>query len=347
MKKLAVITVQSFVLLFLFSTSSFVFGQTLTNRPNVNIDANCNGYVEFLPSTYNNNTQNYPLLIFLHGNSQWGPGTDSSLISVRQLGPNYWVDAWLNPASNWIPFPGRADLDKMVMISPQFIGPDFYTNPPTPAQVNDVVDYVCTHYRIDPSRIYMSGPSFGGRWSIEYASPYPYRVAAIIPFAAAIYAEQPKADSISASNLPIWMFNNLYDYTVPPSVTQDWITMFNNPTAPIPAPTPLAYATYPNTNGHIYDDHYRGVDTAFNGLGINMYKWMQQHSRANYFVGDAGTSWENPGNWSYKQVPNDSTVVVINRGPVIINSNASCKKITINPGVTVTVNSGYHLTVKQ
>jgi hypothetical protein len=143
------------------------------------------------------------------------------------------------------------------------------------------------------------------------------------------------------------MFNNTNDPTVALSITQDWISFINNPTPPIAPPVPLAYGTYPPVSGHWYDETYRGMDTATNGLNKNMYKWMHQFSRANYFVGGAGSSWENASNWSYKQVPNDSTVVIIKTGPVVINSNASCKKITIKPGVNVTVNSGYNLIVRQ
>ncbi len=321
--------------------------QTLINRPNVYINANCNGYVEFLPADYANNSQQYPLLIFIHGNSQWGPGTNSSLQSVRDLGPNYYVNQKLNPSTSYIPFPGLNDLGKMVMISPQFIGPDFYSNPPTVAQIDDVVNYACNNYRVDRSRIYCSGVSFGGRWALEYAQAFPYRVAAIVPLAPAVYADQVWANRLAAANLPIWMFNNINDGSVDPQVTQDWISAINNPTAPIPPPTPLAIATYPPVSGHWYDDTYRGMDTATNGQNKNMYRWMMQYSRANHFTGGAGTAWETPANWSYRQVPVDTTEVVIRTGPVFINSNAACKKITVKNGVTLTVISGYKLEVKK
>jgi len=345
MKKLVVILVRFLVCILFCSNTFFAPGQTLINRPNVNINANCNGYVEFLPPNYNNNTDNYPLLIFFPGNSQWGPGTNASLQSVRDLGPNYYVNFWL--ANQWYSFPGLVDLNKMVMISPQFIGPDFYTNPPTPSQMNDVVDYASNNYRIDRSRIYISGPSFGGRWSLEYAQAYPYRVAAIVPFAAAAYVDQTWADPIAAGNVPVWMVNNLFDGSVPAEITMGWITAINNPTSPIAPPTPLAYGSYPNRSGHEYDDNYIGLDTATNGLNKNMYQWMLQFSRPNHFIGGAGAAWENANNWSYKQVPNGNTIVVINTGPVIINSLATCKKITLKPGVNLTVNTGYKLTVTQ
>src|SRR5687768_13300277 len=104
-------------LLFVTVATASVSGQTLTNRPNVYINSNCNGYVEFLPSDYNTTTGKYPLLIFLHGNSQWGPGTNASLQSVRDLGPNLWANYAITQP--WVANPGFVDLNKMVMISPQ------------------------------------------------------------------------------------------------------------------------------------------------------------------------------------------------------------------------------------
>ncbi|MEJ7627404.1 MAG: hypothetical protein WKF35_11110 [Ferruginibacter sp.] len=352
MKKLDFILVRTVVFFLLINSTDFVSAQTLINRPNTYINSNCNGYVEFLPSTYNTNSDSYPLLIFVHGNSQWGPGTNASLQIVRDLGPNYWANVFLDPNNHWLDFPGRHDLNKMVMISPQFVGPSAYDGPPSPAHINSVIDYACNNYRIDRSRIYVCGPSYGGKWTLEYAAAYPYRVAAIVPFAAAVWSIQGWADTFASTNLPIWMVNNLYDPIVGAGITQVWIAAINNPTPPIVPPTPRAHAsypvgTYPLGYDHEYDYNYRGLDTATNGLNKNMYKWMLQYSRANYFLGGAGSAWENANNWSYNQVPNANTDVIINTGPVIINSNASCKKITLKPGVNLTVNTGYKLTVTQ
>ena len=347
MKKLDITARRTLVFALLLTVSNLVFSQTLINRPNTYVNENCNGYVEFLPGSYNNNTDKYPLLIYFHGNSQFGPGTDSSLQLVRDLGPNFWINVWLDPANSWLPFPGIEHLSKMVMISPQFIGPDIYTNPPTIDQMNSVIDYACTHYRIDRSRVYVSGTSLGGAFVMDYAAIHPYRVAAIVPFATAAGPYQPWADSMASSNLPIWMFHNLYDNVVSSWSTTNWIPMLNNPTAPIPPPNPLAYATFPPIVGHWYDDTYRGVDTATNGLNMNMYKWMLQYSRPDYFLGGYGSSWENPANWSYNAVPDESTEAVLNYGPVVINSNAACKKITVRQGVSLTVNSGFSLKVKK
>ena len=178
------------------------------------------------------------------------------------------------------------------MISPQFVGPSTYANPPTPGQINSIMDYVCNNYRIDRSRIYLSGVSMGGGKAEEYAGNFPYRIAALVPFAGASGAYQPYGDAMASSNLPIWMFNNTGDNVVGPYTTQAWINVINNPTSPIQPPTPYAIGTYPNTIGHVYDDQYRGVDTAVNGLNQNYYHWMLLYSRPDYFLGGSGSAWE-------------------------------------------------------
>ncbi len=66
---------------------------------------------------------------------------------------------------------------------------------------------------------------------------------------------------------------------------------------------------------------------------------------ANSWTGAVSTAWENPLNWSCSQLPDANTDVIINSGAVILNSNASCKSIKVNPGATLTVKPGFNLTV--
>jgi hypothetical protein len=64
----------------------------------------------------------------------------------------------------------------------------------------------------------------------------------------------------------------------------------------------------------------------------------------NTWTGMANNNWETAANWSCSSVPDEHTDVVINGGTVIVNSNATCRSLTINTGVTLTVNPGYILT---
>jgi hypothetical protein len=65
----------------------------------------------------------------------------------------------------------------------------------------------------------------------------------------------------------------------------------------------------------------------------------------NTWTGMVNTSWENPGNWSCNKVPDINTDVIIADGIVILNSNASCRTLSVSPGASFIVATGFTLTV--
>ncbi len=65
----------------------------------------------------------------------------------------------------------------------------------------------------------------------------------------------------------------------------------------------------------------------------------------NTWSGTMNNYWDNTANWSCGSVPDANTDVILNSGTIVVNSNASCRTLTINPGATFTVNAGYKLTV--
>lgn len=68
---------------------------------------------------------------------------------------------------------------------------------------------------------------------------------------------------------------------------------------------------------------------------------------SNSWTGAVDSDWNKAGNWSCGSVPDQYTDVVINSGSIVVNSNATCRTLTINPSVSLTVTSGHTLTVKQ
>ncbi len=56
-------------------------------------------------------------------------------------------------------------------------------------------------------------------------------------------------------------------------------------------------------------------------------------------------AWENAANWSCNSLPDANTNVMINSGSIIINSNVTIWSLTVAAGATVTVNTGFTLTV--
>jgi len=61
--------------------------------------------------------------------------------------------------------------------------------------------------------------------------------------------------------------------------------------------------------------------------------------------GSVSNAWENAANWNCNSIPDANTDVLINNGTVVVNSNAVCKSIKVNPAASLTVNSGFKLTV--
>ena len=61
--------------------------------------------------------------------------------------------------------------------------------------------------------------------------------------------------------------------------------------------------------------------------------------------GSVSNAWENPANWNCNSIPDGNTDVIINNGTVVVNSTALCRSILVNPAASITVNSGFKLTV--
>jgi hypothetical protein len=67
-----------------------------------------------------------------------------------------------------------------------------------------------------------------------------------------------------------------------------------------------------------------------------------------YWSGAVSTAWEDPANWIGGKLPDINIDVIVNSGlqnyPVV-NSNATCRSLTVKPGATFTITTGYTLTI--
>jgi len=93
-----------------------------------------------------------------------------------------------------------------------------------------------------------------------------------------------------------------------------------------------------------------GVPSTFYGYKYrckvdNQYSNAYELKFKNDWVGTASSSWEDPNNWGCGLLPDANTDVIINSGNVVINSNVICRSLTVASGVTVTVNSGFTITI--
>ena len=80
-------------------------------------------------------------------------------------------------------------------------------------------------------------------------------------------------------------------------------------------------------------------------IGTSSYSQSYSIQFQNTFIGTINNQWHVAGNWSCGVVPDANTDVVIKTGQVLVNNNASCYSLTVLPGASVQVATGFMLTV--
>ncbi|UAY51509.1 carboxylesterase family protein [Ferruginibacter albus] len=254
------------LLMCLFSTK--IFAQVQTPRYNTSMTSQSNGYYEYLPQGYNTGSDKYPLLIFVHGIGELGDGSSSQLSKVLANGTPKQISQGIFPTS----FTVGGQSFKFIVLSPQFI------NWPAPGDIENIINYAIQHYRVDQSRIYLTGLSMGGGVVWEYAgnnAGYANRVAAMVPISGASYPDVGRANIIAAANIAVWATHNNNDPTVASSNTTGYVNNINN--API-KPNPLAKMTI--FNASVHDAWTQTYDFNFRENGLNVYEWMLQFKRS-------------------------------------------------------------------
>ena len=202
------------------------------------------GYLEYLPQGYKTNSNNYPVVISLHGIKEKG-NTLSDVGRVANVGLPKYVKYGQNYA--------------FILISPQL---KTSMSRWTGDYVMQVINHVRKTLRIDNRRIYLTGLSLGGGGVWSVATAYPSVFAAILPICSG-YNATSSANKIASENIATWGFHGDKDYTVNYTVTQKMINAINGCT---PKPSPLAKFTIFPGMGHIIWDKVYKETSALNWL---------------------------------------------------------------------------------
>ena len=261
------------------------------------IDDNINGFWEYLPRNYSIDvTKRYPLLIFIHGSGEQGQVQDMATLNlVLRNGPPKLIQNGIFPDS----FLVQGKWYKFIVISPQIkIGLYGASSIILPTTVEAVIRYAKNTYRIDSTRIYLTGLSMGGGATWDYAGSSldaASKLAAIVVACGAGDLSSNGANNIERANLPVLATHNWDDPQVAASRTQANVSSILSFSPPIqPSPKAIFWAT----GGHnawrrTFENIAAGSTPGGNvtdSIGLNMYQWMLQFSRLQLAL---PVSWEN------------------------------------------------------
>jgi predicted esterase len=201
------------------------------------------GYLLSLPDGYHDDTaKKWPLLFFLHGSGECG--TDIEKVKVN--GPPKLV-----AAGKHFPF---------IIVSPQAQDADIGWEP---EDLNQLLVYIKQTYRVDDTRIYLTGLSMGGFGTWALAIKHPEEFAGIIP----ICGGGDSAEAWRLRHIPIWCFHGALDNVVPVARDEQMVTAAKkfNPT--------VKFTVYPDANHNSWERTYNND---------SVYDWLLSQTKFAY-----------------------------------------------------------------
>lgn len=194
-------------------------------------------YLLFLPAGYQTSKEKFPLMLFLHGAGESG----SDLQKVKAHGPPKIVET-----KNDFPF---------ILVSPQSPGRGW--NPDT---LTALLDEVIGQYRVDKTRVYLTGLSMGGYGTWSLAAAHPEKFAAIAP----ICGGGNVADARKLARLPIWVFHGAKDPVVPVERSKEMVEAVKA------AGGDVKFTVYPEAQHDSWTETYNNPQ---------LYEWFLQHKK--------------------------------------------------------------------
>jgi gliding motility-associated-like protein len=181
---------------FLLSASSGLAQQTAKK------DVNGRGYLEYLPPGYNDNSDIYPVIIFLHGQGERGIGSPSALEKVKKHGPPKHINNGHNMC-----FEYNGVEECFVVLSPQTNSYNWWA-----PDVMQFIETAAENYRIDPSRICLMGISMGGQgvWRVAYSEENTNNIFAALSVAPG-KGEFLDACKVAEDKTAVWAFHGTND----------------------------------------------------------------------------------------------------------------------------------------
>jgi len=212
--------------------------QMKLNRPVVmEID-----YLLSLPDGYDQKEQQWPLMLFLHGAGERG----DDLTKVKVHGPPKLVEQGKS-----LPF---------IVVSPQCPTGSRWSSPDQVGALIALLDEIVENYRVDESRVYLTGLSMGGHGTWTLASTCPERFAAIAP----ICGGGDRRMARRLKEMPIWVFHGAKDSVVPIAQSKEMVEAIKE------AGGTVEFTIYPEANHDSWTATYDNP---------KLYDWFLSHRK--------------------------------------------------------------------
>lgn len=235
-------------------------------RMTMDVHEKIGGFYLAHPARYNETSQSYPLIVFLHGGGQYGSGSGDLPRLLTEAIPKLLKEKRF-PAS----FESGGKQYSFIVAIPQF------KSFPDNDAVSAMIDHVLSAYRVDASRIYLAGFSIGARVACDYAAAQPNRISAFVAMSGvSSYDIYGKSRIIGQAGLPAWGFHNRADQVFPWEDTKNFVAGIN-------ASSLIQHSritVFDDSTGiQQHDSWTKATDPKYKENGRNIYEWLLQFSK--------------------------------------------------------------------
>jgi len=180
-------------------------------------------YRLFVPEGYDS-TKIYPLVLFLHGAGDRGSDNNGFLLSSK--GATLWTEAEIQASNPCFVIAPQCPTNKQWVNTNWSNGSYSIDKVPVSKELLMVIDILASlqkEYKIDTTRMFITGLSMGGYGTWDFILRYPKMFKAAIPICGA--GDPSKADLIK--NIPLRVFHSSNDNIVPVSGSRDMVNAIN------------------------------------------------------------------------------------------------------------------------
>lgn len=233
----------------------------LVARPLGSVEGAPLGYLEYLPPGYGDG-ETRPLLVYLHDTAEAGDGSEATLSLVEELGiPK------LIATGEW------PDDRSFVVLAPQYGTVPANRHCEIADEVAAFLDFAIRQYKVDASRVYLTGVSCGAIGMWDYLAVHGNEVvAAAVPISGHASQALAKAGCAPLASVPVWVFHGAMDDLIPVHFVEEQVDQIRACAGV--EPVEIELTVYPDA------DHDAPWSRTYDlSAGDDIYAWMLEHSK--------------------------------------------------------------------